>query len=178
MNGRQCGVLKVSYAVSRLFCKMLFVLCNVKLAKYRCHGMKVGMTRASFSATDAPWETACIQGMVADISASHTLVRQPLLRISCPWRSRGQPCPALLHIHCAWEVHRSCSRVNEDWVNTLHWIQPGSVLVVQTLYLWIATDCNSEESSSWNTLMQLSSIRPEIGMVCYSFVPYKSKLDV
>lgn len=72
------------------------------------------MTHASFPATDAPWETACIQGMVADISASHTLVRQPLLKVSCPWRSPGQPCPALLHIHCAWEQHSSYNRVNED----------------------------------------------------------------
>lgn len=118
---------------------MLFVLCNVKLGKYRRHGMKGGMTRASLSATDAPWETACIQGTVAGISASHTLIRQPLLRISCPWRSWSQPCPALLHVHCAWEVHSPCSRVNEDWVNILCWIQPGSVLVVQILYLWVAT---------------------------------------
>lgn len=96
MNGRQHCVLKVSYTASLLFCKMFFVLCNVKLGKYRCHGMSGGMTRASFSATGAPWERACSQGMVADISASHTLVRQPLLRVSCPWRSRGHPCPALL----------------------------------------------------------------------------------
>lgn len=51
------------------------------------------------------------------------------------------PCPAQLHIHCAWEIHSYCNWGNEDWENTLHWTQPGSVFVVQTLHLWVATDC-------------------------------------
>lgn len=51
------------------------------------------------------------------------------------------PCPAQLHIHCAWEIHSYCNWGNEDWENTLRWTQPGSVFVVQTLHLWVATDC-------------------------------------
>ena len=89
-------MLKVSYAVSRLFCKMLFVLCNVKLSKYRYYGMNRGTMRAPFPAADAPWEAAWIQSMITGITASHAVVGQPLLRASCAWRSQARPHPAQL----------------------------------------------------------------------------------
>lgn len=73
---------------------MLFVLCNVKLSKYRYYEMNGGTADASVSATDAPWEPPWIQSMITGIPASHTAVRQPLLKVSCAWRSRAPPCPA------------------------------------------------------------------------------------
>lgn len=97
MKGKQHSMLKVSYAISRLFCEMLFVLCNVKLGKCRCCGMNRGTKCAPSSVADAPWEPAWVQSIIAGITTSHAyaVVGQPLLQVSCAWRSQACPSPAM-----------------------------------------------------------------------------------
>lgn len=130
------------YGVSRLFCKMLFVLCNVKLGKYRYYGINRGTTWAPFSGAAAPWEPAWIQSMTAGTAASRAVVGQPLLGVSRAWRIRARPVlpSSLLRARPAAGSAQLLQLRSRGWANGLRRTYAGSVCVLRTLRPWVAAD--------------------------------------